>query len=69
MVLTSSQTFGVIEGMLAGTIIAAFFFAIQYTMAHEAYVLVATRSSVVRPPKENRVLNASYHSVMAVSLN
>jgi len=69
MWLTSFETFGVIDGMLVGTIIAAFVFAIQYTRAHKPYALVATRSSVIRPPKERRALNTSGKSIMAVSLN
>jgi len=69
MFLTSFETFGVIEGMAAGTICASFVFAIQYMNAMDNWQVIPGSSSVVRPPKERRLLSKLSDSVLALSLS
>eukprot|EP00411_Alexandrium_monilatum_P114803 CAMPEP_0175674584 /NCGR_PEP_ID=MMETSP0097-20121207/21790_1 /TAXON_ID=311494 /ORGANISM="Alexandrium monilatum, Strain CCMP3105" /LENGTH=824 /DNA_ID=CAMNT_0016981273 /DNA_START=21 /DNA_END=2495 /DNA_ORIENTATION=- len=69
MWLASADTFGVIEGMALGTVAASLVFVGQYVGARDGWQAVPGRSSVVRPPRERRVLTAAYPSILAVSLN
>lgn len=69
MWLSSKDTFGVIEGMALGTVAASLVFVGQYMSARDNWQAVPGRSSVVRPPRERRLLNKGYQSILAVSLN
>mmetsp|Transcript_46327 Transcript_46327/g.108549 ORF Transcript_46327/g.108549 Transcript_46327/m.108549 type:complete len:824 (-) Transcript_46327:54-2525(-) len=69
MWLTSSQVFGVIEGMLVGTVVALAFFPFQFANVQDKFNIVSSRSSVIRPPMQRRHLNSTYNSVLAISLN
>jgi SulP family sulfate permease len=67
--LTSIETFGVIEGMAVGTLVASLVFAIQYSRDHVSWTVLQNRSSVVRPPRERRKLAEDSGSILAVTLN
>lgn len=69
MYLTTMDAFGVIEGILVSSIIAAFAFSINYARAHTHFQLTRNQSSVVRAWRERKELIKHQQSILSIGLS
>jgi len=71
MWLTAVDSFGVIDGMLLGTIATAAYFAVKYACNQDTWEIVSSQSSITsRPFKERRILAraAAESQILAVGI-
>eukprot|EP00929_Paragymnodinium_shiwhaense_P083733 TRINITY_DN44724_c0_g1_i1.p1 TRINITY_DN44724_c0_g1~~TRINITY_DN44724_c0_g1_i1.p1 ORF type:complete len:935 (+),score=193.40 TRINITY_DN44724_c0_g1_i1:91-2895(+) len=65
---TAQEAYGVIDGMLISSVIAASFFAYRYARTHAGWKMVSAHSSLTRPFSERQILDRFQPHVLAICM-